>query len=503
MTAPPAGISEADWLEWPSSAKAMILAQQEELQIQHEEIEQLRAQVSAMATELASLRERIGRTSRNSSKPPSSNGPGFKPPERSKGSGRKRGGQPGHPGRGPELLPIKRVDEVFEHRPDACRRCGGLLRGEDPEPLRHQVIEIPPITPFVIEHRLHRLVCPCCSTSTCAPLPPAVEASRYGPKLSGLVGLLTGSFPLSFSKVQLLLDQLLGVEISRGALSDMRQRLSAALEPITSEAHQAALGQPVAYVDETGAPTGNADGCNPKGKRGWLWVMVTPIVTIFLQGLSRSAAAAKELLGHGFAGVVVSDRYAAYNHLPTSQRQLCWAHLIRDLTAIAERQGASAEVGAELLGLQRELFAQWHRWKDGSIDWATLRRCCQPMRLAFEQALQGVVELGSKRGEKTPWARTVSTCAQLLKHKEALWTFLEIEGIEPTNNAAEGALRQAVIHRKISHGVQSAQGALCRSRLLTVVTTLRRQGRDIWPFLEQAWIAHHRGGERPSLLPDP
>ena len=283
----------------------------------------------------------------------------------------------------------------------------------------------------------------------------------------------------------------------------MRQMIIGELEAANSESHQPAQRQPVAYADETGAPTGNADGGNAKGRRGWLWVMVTPIVTVFLQGLSRSAAAAKELLGHGFAGVVVSDRYAATNHLPTNQRQLCWALLIRDLTASAERQGASAELGAELLALQRELFAQWHRWKDGTIDWASLRRCCQPLRLAFEQTLQRVVDLGSKRGETTPWARTVSTCGQLLKQKEALWTFLEIQGIEPTNNTAERALRQAVIHRKISHGVQSAQGALCRGPLLTVVTSLRQQGRDIWPFLEQAWIAHHLGGERPSLLPDP
>ncbi|MFN9548389.1 MAG: DUF6444 domain-containing protein, partial [Cyanobacteriota bacterium] len=264
------------------------------------------------ATELANLRERISRSSRNSSKPPSSNGPGFKPPERRKGSGRKRGGQPGHPGHGPELLPIERVDEVVEHRPDACRRCGSLLQGEDPEPLRHQLIEIPPITPMVIEHRLHRLICPCCSTSTCASLPPEVEASRYGPKLSGLVGLLTGSFPLSLSKVQLLLAQLLGVELSRGARSDRRQRLSSALEVVTSEAHQAAQQQPVADVDETGAPTGNADGGNPKGRRGWLWVPVTPLLTVFLQGLSRSAAAAKELLGQGFAGAAPPELHHSW-----------------------------------------------------------------------------------------------------------------------------------------------------------------------------------------------
>jgi transposase len=238
MGAPPAGISEADWLATPVAVRALLLAQQEE-------IEQLRAQFTALATELANLRERIGRSSRNSSKPPSSDGPGFKPPERRKGSGRKRGGQPGHPGAGPELLPMERVDEVVEHHPDACRRCGMLLQGEDPAPLRHQVIEIPPITPVVIEHRLHRLVCPCCSTSTCATLPADVEAASYGPKLSALVGLLGSAFPLSFSKTQALLDQLLGVEISCGTIATIRRGLSAALEQPINQAIAFARQQPV------------------------------------------------------------------------------------------------------------------------------------------------------------------------------------------------------------------------------------------------------------------
>jgi hypothetical protein len=179
------------------------------------------------------------------------------------------------------------------------------------------------------------------------------------------------------------------------------------------------------------------------------------------------------------------------------QCQLCWAHVIRDLTAIAERQ--------------------WHQWKEGTIDWQTLRRCCWPIRQSFEATLQRVVELGYQRGEQTPWAKTVRTCQLLLKMADGLWTFLEIEGVEPTNNSTVDAvfsagvrdLRQSVIQRKIrdlpsnSHGVQSRQGAICRSRLLTVTTTLRQQGRDVWQFLEQAWVAHHRGGVMPSLLPDP
>jgi transposase len=496
MHTPPAGISEADWLSWPDGARAFILAEQEE-------IDQLRVQLTALATELASLRERIGRSSRNSSKSPSSDGPGFKPPERRKGSGRKRGGQPGHPGSGPELLPIERVEDVVEHHPDACRRCGTLLQGEDPAPLRHQVIEIPPIKPVVIEHRLHRLVCPCCSTSTCATLPADVEATRYGPKLSALVGLLGSAFPLSFSKTQALLSQLLGVEISCGTIAKIRRGLSAALEQPMNQAIAFARQQQVVYVDETGAPTGNADGGNPDGKRGWQWVMVTAMVTVFMQGLSRTTAAAIELLGDAFGGIVVSDRFSVYNYFPLEQRQLCWAHVIRDLTAIAERQGASAQFGAELLALQQQLFGQWHQWKEGTIDWQTLRRCCWPIRQSFEATLQRVVELGYQRGEQTPWAKTVRTCHKLLKQKEALWTFLEIQDIEPTNNAAERALRHSVIQRKISHGVQSRQGAICRSRLLTVTTSLRQQGRDVWQFMEQAWVAHHRGGVMPSLLPDP
>lgn len=502
MAAPPAGISEADWLSWPASAREFILAQQQEIQALKLENQRLQDQLMVLATELASLRERTGRTSRNSSRPPSSDGPGFQPQERRQGSGRKRGGQQGHPGHGPELLPSERVDDAVNYHPRTCRRCGTLLEGEDPDPLRHQVIEIPPIRPVVIEHRLHRLVCPCCSTSTCAPLPADVELSRYGPRLSALVGLLGAAFPLSIGKIQTLLHHVLGVDVARSSIVAILQKLSASLEQPNAEAQRAAQQQPVAYVDETGAPTGNADGQNPRGRRGWLWVSATPVATIFMHCLSRSATAAQELLGHSFAGTVVSDRYSAYNYLPLEQRQICWAHLIRDITAIAERSGVSGEIGAELLSLQQQLFEAWHRWKDGSIEWRQLQQACWPIRLAFEQILERVVALGCQKGEKTPWARTVRTCRQLQKQSQAFWTFLEQQGIEPTNNTAERALRHAVIQRKVSHGVQSRQGGICRARLLTVTTTLRQHGRDIWDFLEQTWIAHHRGGVMPSLLPD-
>ena len=167
--------------------------------------------------------------------------------------------------------------------------------------MRHQVIEIPPIMPLVMEHRLHRLVCPCCSTSTCAMLPTDVEASRYSPRPSALL-------------------RLLGVDISHEAIATIRERLSSALTEPTAEALAFARQQPVAYVvDEV---LREAVGNNPTGKRGWQWVMVTPVVTVFRQGLSRSTAAAIKLLGSAFGGIVGSDRFSAYNHLPLEQRQL-------------------------------------------------------------------------------------------------------------------------------------------------------------------------------------
>jgi len=109
--------------------------------------------------------------------------------------------------------------------------------------------------------------------------------------------------------------------------------------------------------------------------------------------------------------------------------------------------------------------------------------------------------LGFNKGEKTPWAATVRTCCQILKVAPALWTFLDHADVEPTNNAAERALRPAVIYRKLSYGVQSQRGALCQSRLLTVTTALKQQGRDVMAFLAEAWEANRTGQPAPSLLP--
>jgi transposase len=490
MLPPPAGISEGDWEATPPTVRALV--------------GELITQLEALAARVAQLEEQKGRSSRNSSKPPSSDGGGFKPrgKGKSKASGRTRGGQKGHPGAGRDLLPSEQCEEVIPHFPTTCRSCGEALSGKDPEPLRHQVVDIPKIVPFVIEHQLHRLVCPCCRTTTTAELPVGVESGGFGPQLSALVGLLGGTYHLSYRKVQSLLDQVLGVEISTGAINTIRCRLSEALAQAVEEVKAAICREQVAHMDETGGPIGNADGNNPDGRRGWLWVVVTPTLAVFQLALSRSAEVAKALLGEAFAGFVISDRYSAYSWLPLKRRQICWAHIKRDLIAIAERLGVSAQAGQKLLELEHQLFHHWHRWREGQISRQELQVLTIPIRQAFEAKLREVSDLGFAKGEKTPWASTVRTCRQMLKVAPAFWTFLEHpELVEPTNNAAERALRPAVIHRKLCYGVQSQRGGLCHGRLLTVTTTLKQQGRDVLEFLVEAWEAHRDGQPAPSLLP--
>ena len=158
-------------------------------------------------------------------------------------------------------------------------------------------------------------------------------------------------------------------------------------------------------------------------------------------------------------------------------------------------------MGQRLLELEKQLFEHWHRWREGQINRQELQTFTTPIRQEIETVLCQANDLGFAKGEKLPWASTVRSCREILKVAPALWTFLEPPDVEPTNNAAERALRTAVIHRKLSYGVQSQRGALCQSRLLTVTTSLKQQGRDVMAFLVDAWEAHKNGQPAPSLLP--
>lgn len=488
-------IPKEDWESTPASVKLLVAELLQENQ-------ELRERVRQLEERLSQLEERLNQTSENSSRPPSKDKLGFKRAPKAKPSGRMRGGQPGHRGHQRELYAAEDCTRIEDVKPKACRHCGVTLSGSDPSPYRHQVVELPPVQPEVFEYRLHQLACAHCGQSTRASVPAGVTRSCYGERLVGLVGLLSGRHYQSHQLVQVLLRDLFGVSISVGGINRVRREVNAALAAPVAVAKAYVQQQRVLGSDETGFAQHNGDGHNSAAKRGWLWVLVTPLVSVFEVALSRSQAIAQQLIGETFAGIVTSDRYGAYNWLAVEQRQVCWAHLQRDFVAISQRSGASAEIGQALLKRQRRLFHWWQRVRDGTLSRALFVEAVQRLRQGVHRELTSAATLILGKAEKTPLAKTVRTCRQLLKVEAALWTFVEVDGVEPTNNAAERALRPAVIWRRLSYGSKSQAGSEFVGRILTVTTTLKAQHRSAWEFLTQACRAARHGTEPPSLLPD-
>lgn len=458
--------------------------------------------VRVLSERLLTLEEKVNQSSQNSSKPPSTDGfgKGVKAKGKGKKAPREQSGKTA-PREARKLYSAEDCRAVHEVIPPACDACGASLSGEDSHPHRHQVIELPPVKPEVVEYRLHGLRCPCCDTVTRASLPLGVSALGYGERLTAMVALLSGGYRLSYRQVCGVMDDLFGVRLSRGGVGRLRQEVSDAVSPAVAEAKAYVQGQPVMHSDETSYPQGNRDGGNPQHTKGWLWVLVTPLVSFFEVVLSRSQATAKALIGEEFSGIVTSDRYSAYRWIEVNRWQVCWAHLKRDFTAMAERSGVSHEIGKALLKRQRRLFRWWHRVRDGTLARSDFIELVEPVRAGLKAELEAAAALPIAIVEKTPLAKTIRTCQQLLRVEPALWTFVQAPGVEPTNNAAEQALRPAVIWRRTSFGSQSNGGSQFVSRMLTVVTSLKAQHRNVLAFLSQTCAAARLNRPTPSLLP--
>jgi transposase len=440
----------------------------------------LEARVGQLEARLADLEARLNQNSSNSSQPPSSDPPSAKTAPPKTPSGKAKGGQPGHPKRSrPELPP----DTIVELRAETCDRCDHPLSGSDPEPLTHQVIELPPIRPHVTEYRRHRLICLRCGRVNCPTLP-ADRQSGYGPRVQALCGLLAGAYRIGKRGIAQLLRDLFGVPISPAVVCKLQHQTATALEPITTQAHAHIAGQP-ANVDETGWQEGN--------KRGWLWVAVTHAVTVFLVRLSRGRKVLAELIP-GKPGILTTDRYPVYDHLPPDKRQACWAHLRRDFQAMIDRNNAGSGIGEDLLAHADILLRQWKRVRDGTLCRVGFRR----HYLGWIRAeVRSLLEGGSACG----CAKTAGVCRELLAIEPALYTFGSVEGVEPTNNAAERSLRHAVCWRKTSYGTDSAGGSRFVERVLSVVASCRQQGRNVLTFLTDAIQTARAGTTTPSLIP--
>ena len=446
----------------------------------------LEARITALEATVQRLLERLQQDSHNSARPPSSDPPhALRPRRRRVPSGRKRGGQPGHPGQSRALIPIEEVDSVISVKPPQCRWCQHPLQGDDPQPYRHQVTEVPPITPVVTEYQLQQLLCPACGMPTRAALPRGVPPGGFGPRVQAIVALCTGAYRLSKRTTQEVLADLFGLPMSLGTIPHLEQATAQAVGVPVADAQAYVQAQPVAHLDETGWREGHA--------RAWLWVAVTTWVTVFLVRLSRGAKVAEELLGERFCGILVTDRWSAYTWYPTRWRQLCWAHLLRDFEAMIERGGLSQEIGEGLRAQARQMFHWWHQVCDGTLPHAEFRVLMRPIRCRVARLLTA--------GQTCGVAKTEGVCREVLKVYDALWTFVRVEGVEPTNNAAERAIRPGVLWRKGSFGTQSANGSRFVEAMMTVVATLKQQHRNVLEYLTNACQAAYTGMPAPSLLP--
>jgi len=444
-------------------------------------IERQSAMIEAQAKRIDALEEQLRTNSRNSSRPPSADP--HHPPSKKSPSGKKPGGQPGHPGKARTLLPPAQVTAAHDCRPGPCPVCGGAVKITR-LCARHQVIDLPPMAPVATEYRLFAGTCRTCGQVCEAGLPPGVTARVTGPRLLALIGALTGGYRLSKRLTQGLLVDLFGIELSVGAISQAETELSAALEPIVHEAHAHVQREPVVHADETGH--------KERGVRQWMWLVVAGVVSVFLARASRSAQVARDALGTGFAGLLVSDRYGAYAWVDAQRRQLCWAHLLRDFTKMAERSGASSRIGDDLLMLAGHMFGFWYRVRDG-----TLSRSMFATHMLF---LRAQIEATLRRGASCRHAQTARTCRHILRLRQALWTFIDTPDVEPTNNLAERTLRSYVIWRKVGFGAQSTRGSRYLERIMTVVGSCRLQGRHLLGFLTRAVQAHWGDGSLPSLV---
>jgi transposase len=446
------------------------------------EVAELRVQLRLALARIAELEEKLRESSRNSSQPPSKDPPSVEKPSRPS-SEKKVGAQAGHDKHERRAFPPEKVSRRVDCRPAQCRACGKRLAGEDPNPVIHQVAELPKVEPVVTEYVLHRRVCTCGKT-TCGRLPSGVPTGSFGPTVVATVALMLGAYKMSRRNVSDFMRVMFGLPMSAGAVVGCQKLAATALKVPVEQACTFVKQEPLKHADETGWKEGDAYRC--------LWTVVTPMVTVFSIHAERSRAAAREILGE-VIGLLVSDRYSVYDDWPTHLHQFCWAHLVRLFRKFSERSGEVGDIGAALLAKKDEMFALYHRARDGTLARSTFQRHMRPVRKAIIDLLDA--------GARSSCPKTVRTCKRLLHSQHALFAFVYHSELEPTNNVAERALRHAVILRKLWFATQSAHGSRFLERMLTVYATLRQQRRDIHAFVVQACRASFERARSPSLLP--
>lgn len=450
------------------------------------------ARIAALTKQVELLTELLNRNSKNSHLPPSSDGPGSgsvggRAARNKRKAERRRGGQKGHRGSHRELLPVDCVDTFEDLFPQVCLGCARPVpRVIDAAACRYQQLDLREHRPHLTEWRRHEVQCEHCGHCTRAAYDSTkIPSSAFGPCLTGTVALLTGAYHLSRRKTQKLLSELFGITVSLGAISAMERRASEALAAAHDEALREVQYAKVKHADAT--------TWTRAGKLMSLWTVASAAATVYRIFADGCRETILPMFGPR-VGFLVSDRATVFSFWAMALRQVCHAHLLRKYVAFCERDGPAGAIGRELLELTSLLFEYWHGFKEGHLTRQELLFWMRPIQRDVERALE--------RGAAADIDRLSGSCADILAHREALWTFVEHDGIEPTNNHGELELRDFVLWRKRSFGSQSERGERFAERVMTVVRTARKQGKDVLDFLVCTVTAHAHGTPAPRLLAD-
>src|SRR5690625_716699 len=329
------------------------------------------------------------------------------------------------------------------------------------------------------------LGCPNCGQHTRAPLPTELRRRHFGPLLVAFAATLTSRFRLS-RLVALLFRVLLDVpEPSIGTIQGMADETSAATLDTFREIRHHVRSSPALAVDET--------GWKLRAQTRWGWAAVAPTATYFRIARSRAGRERQARLSRDPPGIITTDRWRAYDGHPLERRQLCWAHLMRNFQGVAYAGGPGAPLGDVGVAECERLFSAWRRYGEKELTQAELRLALKPLRARFRRLLT--------RGEGSLDRRARALTRDLIRRWPALWTFLGTEGVEPTSNAAERALRKPVIQREVSFGSNSGKGLRFTERMLSISETCRQSQIHLLNYLELAIVAHRRNDPTPRLLP--
>ena len=460
----------------------------------------LAARVQQLDERLMRLEAQGRQDSRTSSMPPSSDSPKTRAQRRAEARAkakevmrrerdqRQAGGQPGHRGAGRELRPEDQVDEIVDHYPEACGGCGRQFDEEQRRPGgrfgRHQVAELPPISVIFSEHRTHQLRCRHCRARISACLPEEIAGSPFGPRLQAALVTLTAAYRVSRRGIVELARDLFGVTLSTGTADAICQRACDALAGPHCQLQDWVLDQEAVHVDETGWRTA--------GDGRALWTLTTTDAALLQIAEHCNREQFQALIGL-FPGIVISDRWSGFAHLDPHQRQVCWSHIQRDFRRHSEGLAEQKTFGEQGLELTRRVFAAWRAYQHEHHNRDRLKAEIEPIQTQLRQLLDDA----TPKSKRTRWHRRFAN--NLLKVWPALWTFVTIDGVQPTNNPAERALRAPVIHRKVSLGTQSNDGERFAERALSAAGTCRLQGRSLFTYLSELLTAHNRGDPFPAL----